>query len=241
MATYVLVHGGWHGGWCWKKVVPILRGAGHEVFTPTLTGLGERVHLARPDVGLATHVEDVVGLIEYEDLTGVVLVGHSYSGMVITGVADRAPERVAQLVYLDAFVPEDGQSLLDLLLPERRDMFLEQARTSGDGRSVPAPAPEIWGVTDDADLAWIRPRLVPQPLATFTEPLQLRHAGASRPRTYIACTASPTAASFRPFVERARTDPAWRYREIPTGHDAMVTMPDELVGLLLDAAAPRTL
>jgi pimeloyl-ACP methyl ester carboxylesterase len=240
MATYVLVHGGWHGSWCWRKVTPLLRDAGHEVFTPTLTGLGERAHLAGPEVGLATHVQDVANVLEYEDLVDVLLVGHSYGGMVITGVADRAPERVARLVYLDAFVPEDGRSLLDLLLPERRDMFLEQARTAGEGWRVPAPQPEIWGVTEEADLAWVRPRIGPQPLATFTEPLRLT-SPSTPPRIYIACTPSPTAASFRPFAERARADPAWRYHELPTGHDAMVTMPDALARLLLDAAAPRTL
>jgi pimeloyl-ACP methyl ester carboxylesterase len=238
MATFVLVHGGWHGGWCWKKVLPMLQAAGHEVFTPTLTGLGDRAHLARPDVGLATHVQDVANVLEYEDLGGVVLAGHSYGGMVITAVADRAPERVAQLVYLDAFVPEDGQALVDLLPAERREMFLERARATGEGSSVPSPAPQIWGVTSDADLAWVRPRLLPQPLATFTEPLRLTRPAASLPRTYIACTGSPTAATFRPFVERARADPAWRYRELATGHDAMVTMPQELAGLFLEIAGP---
>src|SRR5215211_1043953 len=120
MATFVLVAGAWHGGWCWRKVTPLLRAAGHEVFAPTLTGLGERSHLAHPDVGLTTHIQDIVNLLEYEDLNDVVLVGHSYSGMVITGVAEQVPGRLAHLVYLDAFVPENGQALVDLLPPEGR-------------------------------------------------------------------------------------------------------------------------
>src|SRR6266516_1091932 len=117
MATFVLDHGGFHGGWCWKRVTPHLRAAGHEVYAPTLTGLGERCHLASPETNLSTHIQDILNVLSYEDLTDVVLVGHSCSGMVITGVADRAPERVTRLVYLDAFVPEDGQALRDLFRP----------------------------------------------------------------------------------------------------------------------------
>src|SRR5689334_15631432 len=123
MANYLLVHGAWHGGWCWRRVVPLLRAAGHEVFTPTLTGLGERVHLLTRDVGLDTHAQDVIGVLEYEDLRDVVLVGHSYGGMVITAVAERAAERLAHLVYLDAFVPRDGQSQMDLLGPSSSRCF----------------------------------------------------------------------------------------------------------------------
>jgi len=242
MATYVLVHGAWHGGWCWKKVAPLLREAGHEVHAPTLTGLGERSHLARPDVGLATHVEDVVKVLEYEDLRRVVLVGHSYGGMVIAGVADQAADRSAHLVYLDAFVPEDGQALVDLLPAERRDAILARPRPAEDDWLVPALPAEAYGVTDEADLAWVRPRLLPQPLRTFTEPHQLRHPEASPPsRTYIACTGSdtsPRSETFRPFADRAGADPAWRYRELATGHDAMVTMPRELARLLLELAEP---
>ena len=134
MATFVLVHGAWAGGWYWKRVRPLLTAAGHDVFTPTLTGLGERAHLATPDIGLETHIRDVLGVLTYEDLSDVVLVGHSCGGIVITGVAERAPGRLAHLVYLDAYVPADGQSFLDLLVsPERAAMFREQARTEGDG------------------------------------------------------------------------------------------------------------
>jgi pimeloyl-ACP methyl ester carboxylesterase len=132
MTTFVLVHGGWHGGWCWRRVAPLLRAAGHEVHTPTLSGLGERAHLAGPDTGLATHVEDVVARLEMEDLHDVVLVGHSSGGAIITGVAQRAAECLAALVYLDAFMPRPGESVLDLLRPEWRDHFL--AAVDGNNR-----------------------------------------------------------------------------------------------------------
>ncbi len=232
MATFVLVHGGWHGGWCWKRVVPLLRQAGAETFAPTLTGLGERAHLARPDVGLDTHVQDVVNVLEYEDLQDVVLVGHSSGAPVITMVADRAPERVAHLVYVDTFVPNDGEAWLDLLPPERREALLELARTAGEGWRVPAPPATFFGITAEADLAWVQPRLLPQPLRTFAEPLRLRHPGASPPpRTYISCTEFP---NFRRVAERIGADATWRYRELATGHDAMVTMPGELAHLLLE-------
>src|SRR5215831_5722049 len=138
MATFVLVHGAWHGGWCWKKVTPLLRAAGHEVYTPTLTGLGERVHLASPKVDLTTHIQDVVNVLDYEDLHEVVLVGHSYGGVVIAGVADRVPSRVGHLVYLDAGVPHNGEGYLDLL-PNLRALIEEDSRLNGDGWRVPPP------------------------------------------------------------------------------------------------------
>ena len=138
MAMFLLIHGAWHGGWCWKKVTPLLRAAGHEVCTPTLTGLGERAHLLSAEVTLDTHVQDVVGVLEYEDLRDVVLVGHSYGGMVITGVVDRAADRLAHLVYLDAFVPQDGQALADLVDSTLYTTLEEQARAEGEGWRVPA-------------------------------------------------------------------------------------------------------
>jgi pimeloyl-ACP methyl ester carboxylesterase len=130
-ATYVLVHPAWHGGWCWKKVVPLLRAQGHDVHTPTLTGLGERSHLASPDIGLETHIQDIVHVLKYEDLGRVILVGHSSSGAVITGVADRVPEQLAHVVYLDAFMPDDGQSLMDLIPPDRRQGMEQRVQAEG--------------------------------------------------------------------------------------------------------------
>ena len=137
MTTYVLVHGAYHGGWCWKHVANSLRNAGHEVYTPTLTGLGERAHLINPEIGLDTHVQDILGLLEYEDLHDAVLVGHSYGGMVITGVAEKCPERLAQLVFLDAFIPANGQSLIELFPPEMAGRLRAQTRLDGDGYRLP--------------------------------------------------------------------------------------------------------
>ena len=155
--TFVLVHPAWHGAWIWKKVAPLLRQQGNVVSTPTLTGLGERSHLARPDVGLEVHVSDVVNVLTYEDLRDVTLVGHSSSGVVITGAADRVPERISQVVYLDAFVPDDGQAVFDLVTPDRREALEGLVSTEGKGWLLPrfAPPPwetivrEMWGVTDN--------------------------------------------------------------------------------------------
>src|SRR6516164_8292237 len=144
MATFVLVHPAWFGGWCWKKVAPILRGRGHEVFTPTLTGLGERAHLANREVGLGTHIEDVANVLKFEDIRDAILVGNSSGGMVITGVADRMPERIAHVVYLDAFVPEDGHSLFDIVPSERSEPIHELVQKEGNGWLVPRFAPPQW-------------------------------------------------------------------------------------------------
>jgi pimeloyl-ACP methyl ester carboxylesterase len=169
-ATYVLVHGGWHGGWCWKRVTPYLRDSGHTVYTPTLTGLGERSHLASPEINLSTHIQDILNVLIYEDLTDVVLVGHSYSGMVIAGVADRAPERVTRLVYLDAFVPEDGQSLRDILRPPHGEgVNLESLLV--DGWRLPYPFLERpFGITSEVDKQWVLDKITPQPANTLLEP-----------------------------------------------------------------------
>lgn len=158
--TFVLVHGAWHGGWCWTKLAPLLRAAGHQVFSPTLTGLGERAHQLGPDVDLAAHVQDIVDVLEYEDLNDVVLVGHSYGGMVIAGAAASAASRVGQLVYLDAFLPDDGKSVQD---------YCHLAPTRDDGWRVPSPAtPQQFGITNEADAAWVAHRLRDQSLKTFT-------------------------------------------------------------------------
>jgi pimeloyl-ACP methyl ester carboxylesterase len=192
--TYVLIHPAWFGGWCWKKLTPLLLAHGHEVFTPTLTGLGERAHLARPEIGPETHVHDITNVIEYEDLRNVILVGNSSGGMVITGVTDHMPERIARLVFLDAFVPTDGQSMLDVIPPDRRPALKAFVQKESGGWLLPrfAPPPweklvtETWQVTGNADLDWVLPRLRPTPFGRFKEPVKRKNPTAEKlPRTYI--------------------------------------------------------
>jgi pimeloyl-ACP methyl ester carboxylesterase len=212
----------------WQRVAPLLRKAGQEVFTPSLTGIGERAHLASPDVRLSTHIADVLGTLQYERLKDVVLVGHSYAGMVVTGVADRMPERVATLVYLDAFVPQANQALLDLL-PER-----VRAHFPSEGWQVPALPPAAQGMTNAAEIAWLEGRRDPQPMQTFKQPLALEGRFGGQ-KVYIRCTGySPS--SFAAFGEHARNDRAWRYHELPTHHYPHVSMPAETAGVLLNYA-----
>ena len=231
MATYVLVHGAWHGGWCWARVARLLRDAGHEVFTPTLTGLGERVHLARPEIDLAHHVQDVVAVLEAEELRSVTLVGHSYGGMVVTGVAARAGARLTHLVYLDAFVPAPGQALLDLIPPERAEAMREAARTEGQGWRVPAWLPERYGVTSARDVEWLSRRLTPHPLRTLEQQAEAG-APARLKLSYVYCAKTATH-SFDRFAERLRDDRKWSFHELKTGHDAMVTVPGETAKILM--------
>jgi pimeloyl-ACP methyl ester carboxylesterase len=242
--TFVLVHPAWHGGWFWKKIVPLLRDKGHVVFTPTLTGLGERSHLAREDIGLETHVEDVVNVFTYEALRDVVLVGHSSSGAVITGAADRVPELVAAVVYLDAFVPENGQSVLDLVTPERRQGFEAFVQAEGKGWFVPrfAPPPwetivrEMWGVTDDEDVRWMLERLRPTPFGHFRDPVRRTNPAAEKlPRTYVRCPQFPNP-RFDAHAAMAQRTPHWTYRELAASHHAAVTVPDQVAELLLELA-----
>lgn len=230
----VLVHGAWHGGWGWKRLAPLLRGAGHEVLTPTLTGLGERTHLGGPQVNLETHIRDVLGVLEAEELENVMLLGHSYGGMVITGAADRAPQRIARLVYLDAFVPEDDRSLMDYVVPERGARFREEGERTG---TVSPPPPSLWGVTDPADAAWGARRDRPHPYASMWQPLRLANAAALAriPKAFIYCS-SPATGSFDQFAERYRNDPQWRFFELATGHDAMILVPEKLAAVLLELA-----
>jgi len=236
MQTFVLVHGAWHGGWCWVKVTRLLTDAANVVYTPTLTGLGERAHLARPEIDLATHIDDVVAVLEAEELRNVVLVGHSYGGMVISGVAARAEKRIARLVYLDAFVPEVGQSLLSLLPPERAEAMRKAATTDGEGWRVPSFPPERFGVTSARDTEWLQRHLVAQPLQTFEQPLAAAPPPPSKlPRTYIYCS-KPASGAFDQFAERLRDDRKWRFHDVKTGHDAMVTAPGDIAKILMAEA-----
>ncbi len=235
MTTYVLVHGAWHGGWCWTRVAKLLRDAGHEVHTPTLTGLGEKAHLLSRDIDLGTHIADICGVFEAEEITDAVLCGHSYGGMVITGAADRIADRIATIVYLDAFIPTDGQSLLDIQGPERRKLFLEQAAKSEDGGVAPMSA-SYFSVMDPEDAAWIDRRCVPQPINTYDYRLRLTGAGdAIRRKIYILAEGHINS-RFGPYAEQTRADPAWEYHGVAAGHDVMVDMPEELTEILLGAA-----
>jgi pimeloyl-ACP methyl ester carboxylesterase len=232
MATFLLVHGAWHSGRSWDRVVPLLESAGHRVLAPSLTGYGDKSHLLGPEVGLGTHVDDVAGLIEGERLDDVVLVGHSYAGMVISGVAHRVPERIAHLVFLDAMVPEDGETAVDVL-PVTKQLI----DVAVDGWRVP-PMPEqppplgLFGVTDPADVAWLRSMLSDQPVRCLQEPVRLDSPAAlTIPRTHIHCVAGQPAG-----ITRRPVPAGERVRELLTGHDCMITMPVELVRLLIDAA-----
>lgn len=230
----VLVHGAWHGAWCWRRVAPLLRAAGHEVFAPTLTGLADKAHLLTRAVNLATHLDDVLGLIEAEELNDVVLVGHSYAGMLITGVADRVPQRLRSLVYLDAFVPQSGKGLIDYAAPARREAMVKAGEASG---FVDPPSATVFGLKEGSpDMAWVTRRMSKQPYATMTDALHLRgDGGAKLPRTYIYCSNPPTG-SFQQFAAALRDDPHWRFHEFNTGHDCMVTEPAETARLILTAA-----
>ncbi len=231
MTTFVLVHGGWHGGWCWRRVLPLLAAAGHDVHTPTLTGSGDRAHLGTPDTGLATHIADVVAVLELDDLREVVLVGHSSGGPVVEGVAQRCPERLREIVHLDAFVARPGRSVFDLLPAPRREHFQRLADDRGRIVLDPDAAMDGWAVTDPADRAWLRPRLGPHPLGALADPLPTGPVP-DLPRRFIHCTVKPTGDSFAGIAAAVRADPSWQFAQLAAGHDAMITAAPEVARLL---------
>jgi len=232
--TFVLIHGAWHGGWCWREVAGRLRAAGHQVFTPTMTGLGERAHLLDQRTGLSTFIADACAVIECEELSDIVLVGHSFVGLGISGLADRMKDRIARLVFLDALVVGDGQSGMSIL-PEA--VQRERSRTiDPEGLRMAIPAPDKFGVGDPVQAAWLLRRLTPHPLKAYTEPLALRHPpGNGLPKTYIAVT-DPWYAPLEGVREWVKTQQDWDWREIAAGHDAMVTSPDALAAMLMEIA-----
>lgn len=241
MATFVLVHGSGGGGWIWQRLTPFLRSGGHEVYSPTLTGLSDRVHLLQCGVGLNTHITDVSNLLFYEDLSDVILVGNSYAGMVITGVAASVPERLNLLVYLDAYVPDDGQSEFDLLPAGVR--AARQADADAHGGLMTSPPPAIFGISDPALAQWVTARWTLQPVATYSEPVPAGNAAsAALRRIYIHCTGNPatTPDLFGPSAAKARAK-GWEVHELAEGHLAMLTAPRELAGLLLELAPGRPL
>jgi len=228
MATFVLVHGGWAGAVVWRQLAPRLRKAGHEVYAPTLTGIGERKHLLSREIGLETHIQDVIGVVEDEDLSDIVLVGHSYGGMVISGVADRVPKRIASLVYLDAFVPENGQSLFSLLPPDRH-----LAIVPGEDWLVAPITSASFGLERPEVIALWEGKSAPQPLATFTQPVPLTGGiGRVKHKMYILAT---DPARFTQFYDKLKNDPGWVVHTLPCTHFIQLEMPDELTAILLKA------
>ncbi len=238
MATYVLVHGGGHGGWCYQRVTPLLQAEGHRVYTPTLSGLGERSGLLTDAIDLAMHAEDVAAVLHYEDLRDVILVGHSYGGMVITGAADKAADRVGKLVFLDAATPRNGESLVDVAGPVI-NAVRPMGQVVGGIELVLLPAPDaglLYGVTDPDDLAWMAERLTGHPWKCFEQPLTLQNEDAlwAIPQYHIVCT-STVATRDKTLMDRARAD--GRLFEIDTGHDLMITEPARTADALLQVAA----
>ncbi|MCV0440750.1 MAG: alpha/beta hydrolase [Hydrogenophaga sp.] len=231
----VLVHGAWHGAWCWRRVLPLLRGAGVDAHAVTLTGVGERAHLMSPDIDLHTHVQDVIGLIEAEEVQRLVLVGHSYAGMVVTGVADRLqrerPGTLAHLVYLDAAVPYPGDSWSSHHSADTKQARIDASRPSG-GLSFPPPDASVFGLAG-ADRDWVNRRQTPQPFRLYQQPLDFDGARvAAVPRSFIDCT-SPALPTIAPARARVRAEPGWQVLEMATGHDPMVSDPAGLADLLL--------
>jgi len=226
--TFLVCHGAWSAGWAWKKMRPLMQAAGHRLVTPSYTGLGERSHLAHPAIDLEAHIQDVLNVIKYEDLRDIVLLGHSYGGMVATGVADRARDRIAQLIYLDAFVPRDGQSLFDL--NEVAITKMREAAHDTDGwRIPPMPTPPD---TEVADVEWLMERRVNMPIKCFEQKLKLHNGELTLPRSYIYATRITPADTFGQFAKRTKSEAGWRYFEIDASHAPNVTAPEALMALL---------
>ena len=231
--TFVLVHGAWHGGWCWRRVSDLLEKQGHKVFTPTLTGLGERSHLMRAGINVSTHVTDVVNLLKWEKLSGVVLCGHSYGGMVISGVAEQAADKIASIVFLDAFIPDSGDSMEQLTSGAVRDQ-LKAALERGDLGVAPRSAAAF--LVNEKDQAWIDAMCVPQPIGTMSEKIALTGARDKiAKKSYIRAGAYPNP-GFDKAMARVQTDKSWRVYSVPCGHDVMVDMPERLAEILVEVA-----
>ncbi|WP_250511067.1 alpha/beta hydrolase [Caballeronia sp. GACF4] len=231
--TFVLIHGAWHGGWCWRFVADKLIARGHRVFAPTLTGLGERRHLLEAATSLDVCIADINNLIDAEELLNIVMVGHSFGGLVASGVADRMPHAIRSLVMLDALLVDNGQAAFDVLPPEVVRERMESVQASDQPLAMPVNGLKGTGIPEDhARAAWVQRRLTPHPLATYTTPLDLQHPlGNGLPCTYVHCT-NPSYETLEPVRERIKGLPAWNWETIDTGHDAMVLAPDLLVDLL---------
>ncbi|GAA2352973.1 alpha/beta fold hydrolase [Saccharopolyspora halophila] len=233
MSTFVLVHGAWHGGWCWDRVAPLLRAEGHEAHAPTLTGLSERSHLLSPQIGLEAHTEDIVRHIDTLGLREVVLVGHSYAGQLVTSVASERPEAIARRVYLDAFVGGDGEAAVDLLPEKVHHHWAESADVDGFGWLVPPRSLSVLGVSRAEDIDWLTPKLTPHPWKTYTDALRLTGREHDVPAEFVECVEWMRV--FRAHAARAHAR-GWPVHELKTGHEAMVTAPRELADALLAIA-----
>lgn len=234
MATYVLVHGAFHGGWCWRPLVDILAKRGHRVFAPTLTGLAERSHLLDERVNLSTHIADVANLIRFEDLSGVVLVGHSYAGFVISGVAEEVGDRIGSIVFLDAFVPENGKAMVDYWPPELKKEWDDAVAEAGG--LVRKPLPASFFKLPPADTVWVDAKCTPHPYATMNEKLTLTGARERIAKKAYIIAENFASKNFRMFYERAKADPGWRTYGLPTGHEVMIESAESLAGILEEVA-----
>jgi pimeloyl-ACP methyl ester carboxylesterase len=233
MTTFVLVHGAWHGGWCYKRVARLLRQAGHEVYTPTLTGLGERAHLINRAIDLDTHVQDIVGVIRCEELSDIVLCGHSYGGMVVTGVAEQIAAKIRSLVYLDAFVPENGKCLFDYLPAEHSRQMRDDAAQNGEGYKITPVSAAAFAV-NARDAAWVDAMCVKQPLATFEQKLEV--SGRQVPKRVYMLATGRERTPFQQFGARFKDDRGWQFVSFACGHDVMLDLPQELAAALIAAA-----
>jgi pimeloyl-ACP methyl ester carboxylesterase len=233
---FVLVHGGRHGGWVWRDVASQLRALGFPTYTPTLTGLGERAHLLRPDIGLDTHVKDLVGVFDYEGLSNAVLVAHSYGGLPVAGAMERVFDRVRRVVWVDAHLPVEGESIFELIGEERAGRMNEMAEKDGHGWFVPTSDARWWGLTDPEQIAWVNSKITPQPIRTYRDKIGATDRAWAHPGTSIECNPSRL-----PEIEiarqraRAESDPHFHHRVIGACHEPMLTHPDELTKLLLEA------
>lgn len=233
MSTFVFVHGAWHGGWCWRYVSEILRASGHNVFTPTLTGLGERVHLRTREIGLSVHIQDIKNVLESEELSDVILVGHSYGGMVLSGVAAKASSRLSELIYLDAFVPTHGDRALDLLTPGGQNAFNESVKNHGDGwRLAPVKAKAL-GVEDPARQSWVDRRCVDMAFQAFLDPIELGREPPSDVRRHFVLATDNNPSPFHAIYDRLSDNPEWNTLRLACGHDAMVIDPEGVASILL--------
>jgi pimeloyl-ACP methyl ester carboxylesterase len=235
-STFVLVHGAWHGGWCWRRVEQLLLAEGHRVFCPTLTGLGDRCHLLSEKIDLNVHITDIVNLISWEELSDIVLVGHSYGGFVISGVAEQvAAGTISSLVFLDAFVPEDGDSMIESITTPEHRSFLEEVVTRGELAVAPPPAAAF--NVNEMDQHWVDAKCTPHPIASITQRIRLDGARDRVPRKWYILAKSSGSPNFSEIYQSLKNDGSWHLQEVESGHDAMLDQPEELATLLLAAGA----